>query len=150
MVVFWYLYQEMEWPLPVEKLFATSPIPALYFRSTFRFFFPTYLFPFPAHALHTRACAFTERLFRHAIWEAVEAARGEPWTSGCCLVPTHVPLDFGAKLPCDFTLDAKVFGSDFDLFMTFDLDLWPDQSQNLIKCSPDNNPSSHQISCDSV
>jgi len=31
-----------------------------------------------------------------------------------------------------------------------DLDLWPDWSQNLIKCSPDNNPSSHQISCDSV
>jgi len=31
-----------------------------------------------------------------------------------------------------------------------DLDLWPDWSQNVVKWSPDNNQSSHQISCDSV
>jgi len=33
--------------------------------------------------------------------------------------------------------------------MTFDLDLWPDRSQNLINWSPDNKQS-HQISCDLV
>jgi len=35
-------------------------------------------------------------------------------------------------------------------FHDLDLDLWPDGSQNRIKWSPDNNQSSHQISCDWV
>lgn len=47
----------------------------------------------------------------HATWDPVKATSGERWTSGCCLVPTHVYSDFGAKSLCDFTLDAKAFCS---------------------------------------
>lgn len=82
-----------------------------------RFFCPPpYLLlslPFPSsYALHTHACVSTEQLFcHHATWDLVTATSGERWTSGCCLVPTHVYSDLGAKSLCDFTLDAKAFCS---------------------------------------
>lgn len=69
--------------------------------------------PIPSsHALHMRASVCTEQLLcHHATWDPVKAASGERWTSGCCLLPTHVYLDFSAKSLCDFTLDAKAFCS---------------------------------------
>lgn len=92
------------------------PVTSRCFSVYIQVFLPPYLFlslPIPSsHALHMHACVFTEQLFcHHATWDPVKATSGERWTSGYCLVPTHVYSDFGAKSLCDFTLDAKAFCS---------------------------------------
>lgn len=71
---------------------------------------PSLHIPFLPHS--TRMFVFTEQLFcHHATWVPVKANSGEHWTSGCCLLPTHVDSDLGAKWLCDFALDARAFCS---------------------------------------
>ena len=87
------------------------PLHCLYPGSSTLCLWPSLPIP-SSHALHTHARVFTEQLFcHHATWDPVKPTSGERWTSGCCLVPTHVYPDFGAKTLCDFTLDAKAFCS---------------------------------------
>lgn len=72
--------------------------------------FPTFIFffsyAFLPHSLHGHV--FTEQLLcHHATWDTVKVTSGEYWTSGCCSVPTHVYLDFGAKTLCEFPLRCQ-------------------------------------------
>lgn len=77
------------------------------------FFNPPYLFLPPPPTLSP--CMLVFSLSSSSVTMQPETLSKPPvrecWTSGCCLVPTHVYPDFGAKSLCDFLLDAKAFCS---------------------------------------
>lgn len=104
----------------VTKLsWCSLPVTCLAVSLSISISYPPYLLlslPIPSsYTLYMHACAFAEQLFcHHATWDLVKVTSRELWTSGCCLVPTHVYLDFGAKslrlnwMPRHFALPVAV------------------------------------------
>lgn len=65
-------------------------------------------YPLLPRSPHARLCFHWWQLIcHHATWDPVKATGGKRWTPGCCLVPTHVYLYFGANSLYDFVFGCQ-------------------------------------------